>query len=727
MDLNNLYTPKNVTYILGVTKWFWMPMQDGSITRVVAVTSSQGTMWVAAYALLLILIFVAIAQILKDLIISVFPLRGNGNRYAMLVGYYNTNDPISIIIIAISYCWKCIVYIKGDGLWDIDWGTFWLGISLVVFSIALLLANSVGGLLVPGNLRLGHVARVSPGSIFYPAVNESILHEVWQHFTGPACARAAADLVQARKALAHKYNFSAAFTSGETPTFSFNYSYKITGFDFGFQRAPGLVYMVNGSCETDYSWISANSTFDVYNLWNDESNFVEVPVKQEASALPFASFFPRPLNETEAVQHSRKYAIIPHIVGRQSPFPNTKDPWYLTEPIKNTSVPQHQVKTRRPALSCQQGDTWEFRGQKAMTVLELPNLIETAGLKLSRFYSDVVFLRELAFPSPIGVGNALGYTALASAVQTVPFLGTIDLSTTSIQDDIERVILTTMIYTRELVRLTGLGAEDSKWGLANAAKNNTEKVPDEVADFVISSGDVATMSVKVLLITPAVCALLWIFITVRGLLMFVDTGGKIKNDSYRARYIQRTIAFSCIQLYRFLDEELSGERRWAGRLSFTPYVRDISAKYNRQYSDFEVVPASARISSQPFQSPSPLPSPRPSSTTVGEEYTIIPINPDPYSPDVKTEETTRPLVTPFARPALVPLHQHSSSSPASYDMRKSITTVSTTSSVRFSTNMRHPTSDYIPSKNMFELAMTRHWRPSLKLDDDVRWSQVQRE
>ncbi|KAF8243420.1 hypothetical protein K440DRAFT_637377 [Wilcoxina mikolae CBS 423.85] len=724
MDFNSLQTPKNVTYILGVTKWFWMPRPDGSIVRAVAVTSSQGTIWVAAYALLLILIFVAIAQILKDVIISLFPLRGNGNRYAMLVGYYNANDPISIMMIAVSYCWKCIVHIKGDGLWDIDWGTFWLGISLVAFSIALLLANAVGGLLVPGNLRLGHIARVSPDSIFYPDASTNTPHEIWQRFKGPACARAAADLVQARIALKDKYYFSSpVFTDGEKPTFSFNYSYMISGYEFGFQRAPGLHYTVNGSCETEYNWISNSTRFyDIYDVWNSS---ISVPVVEEYAALPYAEFVSPAYSETESNQHIRKYAIIPHTVGRRSPSPNTQDPWYITEPEVN--IPDmHHVKAGRPALSCQQGDTWEFRGQKVMSVSDLQDLSRTAGLKLASFYSEKLLIWELAAPAPLGVGQSLGYSALASALQLVVSSSTINLTTTSIQDDIERIILTTLIYTRGLIQSTALAAEESRRGLSNALEKDG-KVPDEYADFVLSSPDIATMSVKVLLITPAVCTLLWVFIAVRGQFMFADTGGQIKNDSYRARYIQRTIAFSCVQLYRFLDEELSGERRWAGRLSFTPYVRDVSAKYNRRYSDFEVVPASARISSHSFPSPSLSPSPRLSRTTVGEGYTTIPSHPDLHNPDVNTGETTKPLVTPFARPALVPLHQRSSSSPASYDMRKSVTTVTTTPSVSFSANIRRPTSDYIQCEDRFELAMTRHWRPSLKASDDVRWSQVQRE
>lgn len=55
-------------YILGVVKWFYMPTTDGRLLRAVAVKSSDASMWIAAYTLLLILIFVGIARLVKDLV-----------------------------------------------------------------------------------------------------------------------------------------------------------------------------------------------------------------------------------------------------------------------------------------------------------------------------------------------------------------------------------------------------------------------------------------------------------------------------------------------------------------------------------------------------------------------------------------------------------------------------------------------------------------------------------
>ncbi|KAF8538683.1 hypothetical protein BDD12DRAFT_841471 [Trichophaea hybrida] len=228
------------------------------------------------------------------------------------------------------------------------------------------------------------------------------------------------------------------------------------------------------------------------------------------------------------------------------------------------------------------------------------------------------------------------------------------------------------------------------------------------------------MSVKVLIATPAVCLILWVFIGLKGTCIFTNYWCKIKNDSFRARYIQRTIAFSSIQLYRYLDEELSGERRWKDRLSFYPFVEDSNTKYTRRHSEFEVAPVSAQVTT-----PNSGPIARYSKAIYEEDAAHYFSSDDP---SFETVDQTKPLVyvTPFARPALVPLHQRSFSSPEP-STRKSFTSVSSTPSFSFSAANRRPTSHYTTRDDKFELAMTRHWRPSLRPDDDVRWSQVQKE
>jgi len=69
MDTGDRFdTPSVPKYILGVFRWFYMPMPDGTLVRAAAVKSSEASLWIAAYALLLILIFAGIAHLVKELV-----------------------------------------------------------------------------------------------------------------------------------------------------------------------------------------------------------------------------------------------------------------------------------------------------------------------------------------------------------------------------------------------------------------------------------------------------------------------------------------------------------------------------------------------------------------------------------------------------------------------------------------------------------------------------------
>jgi hypothetical protein len=61
-------TALEAKHILGAFRWFYMPMPDGRLVRAVAVRSTEASMWIAAYTLLLILIFVGIARLVKDVV-----------------------------------------------------------------------------------------------------------------------------------------------------------------------------------------------------------------------------------------------------------------------------------------------------------------------------------------------------------------------------------------------------------------------------------------------------------------------------------------------------------------------------------------------------------------------------------------------------------------------------------------------------------------------------------
>jgi hypothetical protein len=718
------YQPQDVELILGMTKWFWMPANTGDLVRAVSLHSSVASYWISGYTLINILIFVAIARIIKDIIIALFPLRGNGNRYAMLVGYYNTNDQVSVIITASSYCWKCLVHIKGDGLWGIDWGTFGLGISLVLFAAALLVANSFGSIYVTGQLRLGNLARVAPQSIYYPDLNfaGSLDRPSASHyFQLPACIRSSSELSEAKDILKDSYKFElkrewvpGQNASERLPSITFDYQYTIKGHEFGFQRAPDLEYKVHGICKTEYSYF--DKTFrgqEQYILWDDKANH-QYAIEPENYTLPFVEFVNFNQSHTDIV---KKFAMLPHVVGRRSSTENLEDPWYLTEPNdgKDRDFFPYKIKTGRPPIVCQQSDTWGYRGQKVDSVTNLEHLVNITGLPIHRAYWGGLLQAEFAYPSVLTVGQTLGYSALAVSSNAIPFSGRFEVKNASIKEDLERIVLSTLVYSRDVLRTMALIPKERRklYNLPNLLSEDGINVPDEVADFVIRSANVTTMSVKALIATPIICLVLWIFIAMRGSLLFADILDNIRNNSYRSRFVQRTIALSSIQLYRYLDEQLSGERRWSGRLSFTPYIKDVSGGYDRQVSEFEVIPVSACITvPEPAVTP-----PLSSRSTSSSKESSINTDSQPYfqAPDLgrRATEFSRPFRTPYARPALVPVYEHIM--------------------VESSKDLRDPasrirTADYRSSGNRYELTMTRYWRPNpQRSGGHVGWDRIQRE
>ncbi|KAI5812710.1 hypothetical protein BZA77DRAFT_296648 [Pyronema omphalodes] len=681
------YQPQDVELILGMTKWFWIPASTGGLIRAVSVNSSIASYWISGYTLINILIFVAIARIIKDIIIAMFPLRGNGNRYAMLVGYYNTNDQVSVIITASSYCWKCLVRIKGDGLWGIDWGTFGLGILLVLFASALLIANSFGSIYVTGQLRLGNIARVAPESIYYADLNRapmSVRPEALRYFKLPACIRSSSELSEAKDILkdSYKFEFKREWETGKKPderrpSMTFDYQYTIKGHEFGFQRAPDLEYNVHGICKTVYSYF--NKTVrgqEQYVLWDDRKNHLYA-IDPENYTLPFAEFVSSNQLHTEVV---KKFALIPHVVGRRSSTPNLEDPWYLTEPNdgQDKDFFAYKIKTGRPPIVCQQSDTWAYKGHKVDSVTKLEHLVNITGLPIHKAYWGRLLQAEFAYPSVLTVGQILGYSALAVSSSAVAFSGRFEVSNASVKEDLERIVLSTLVYSRDVLRTMALVPKERRkvYNLPNLLSEDGNHVSDDVADFVIRSANVTTMSVKALIATPIICLLLWIFIGMRGSLLCADILDHIKNNGYRSRFIQRTIALSSIQLYRYLDEQLSGERRWSGRLSFTPYIKDVSSSHDRKVSEFEDIRGSACITIPESAVTPPLSS---QSTSSFKESSINVESP-PYfqamEPERGATELTKRTRTPFARPALIPIHEDAMDE-SSKDSRDPIPGIST--------------------------------------------------
>ncbi|KAF8542029.1 hypothetical protein BDD12DRAFT_803242 [Trichophaea hybrida] len=328
----------------------------------------------------------------------------------------------------------------------------------------------------------------------------------------------------------------------------------------GHQLADRLRYTVCGRCETRYDWLNATDTqhdSDIYGLWGNFSSlstrFTNVSVASEARYPPYLQFVARSGTFTTASKTANGYefAIVPFTSHRISNFPNPNDLWYATENItaapdkytKHTNA-SYQIQRGRPPMFCWQKDTYSL-GEH--WVDNVANLSQLPGLSLSPFLRNYIFPVELGAPPIIQIANNFGYDS------------------TSLPIDVNSKVINATLgnAVEDLTRQAA--------GILNLATDDTGKVPDYNADFILDSKDVAALSVLVLVSVPCVCAVVWLIIIIR-----INYGAVLaKNTGWLSQHNLRLLSLQATQLYRFLDEEISGERKWSGRMTQTPFIRDI--------------------------------------------------------------------------------------------------------------------------------------------------------
>ncbi|KAI5846655.1 hypothetical protein BZA05DRAFT_132616 [Tricharina praecox] len=568
------------------------PAPDGRMTRVIAVSSQEATNWIVAYAILVSMIFVALAKLTTSMALANFPLGSRGNQYVMLVSFYNANSPTTAVTQTINYIRQALFNCRRGSKWAVDWPTVRSGLCLVAVSLLMIGGSAAAKFLVSGNqLIVRRAARANPNVMFYPDLASSressdqwvTVQPVRAGAAFQALGRVAASQSRVQEVV-HISSDIANTTDG--PSLSFQWSYAITGEDMGLQRAPNLKYSVTGQCRTRYDWLNTTlPRFDVYPLFGIRGYDDATTLADGANGIPgWVNTFPHPngLNLSRAADHGYEFAMVPNTVYRSTNLENTDDIWYMTEdnpdyiPPNGTNqvveISPYRVRRGRPALQCWQNDTWSLGANSVYFVEDLKDL---PGLQLSPFLRDIVFAREFGSPPLIQIGNNLGFARLQSSLYTNANRRNFNAHYSNTTRDLERLVQISFVSSREVVRNLVMlySSLASQAEVRNVAADDNGQVPYDNADFIVESHDVAAMSVLTLTITPCVCALLWIIVLIRGKMDY--SRAKARNDGAKSRHNLRAIALQASQLYRYLDEVLAneGEPRWSGRTSMTPFVK----------------------------------------------------------------------------------------------------------------------------------------------------------
>ena len=575
---------------------------------VIAVTASEARYWIIAYTVLVGILFTALSKLFTALVLALYPENESPNLEVLLVAYYNAGSPIDALGCLCAFAVKALrCDLKGElrkcmrsvccCCWlsttpsphprkgcRANWKTLRYCLMLAGFSGLLIAGNLVNKFVVNGSrLVVRNAARVNPDAIYYSEVPQNgfdlffVVQPIWAAAAYQSVSRVAASEKIAK--LIEMSNSTYLDDRGR-PNVNLNFSYTIVGADMGLQYAPTLKYTVKGRCRTEYSWINtafneSDLEMDYYPLWN-RTDPGPIATEQAISdwALPtWLQAITQYLGPTiPKLEHGDEFALIPGVSHRQSDFPNNKDPWYLTEKSElNSSTPAvadrglaYQVRRGRPPLYCWQNVTWRLNGKTVYHVVDLEKL----GIRISPFLLSVL-QENFGSPTLVMLANFLGYAALASSMDTTPRPQAIRTERCSLFKDLERLIQISFVFSRDVVRNIVLlySAQQDKIGLPNlAADKVTGRVPDSNGDFILESSDVAALSVRTLVAVPSLCLFFWAMVW----LLAITSDYEFSNKGCRARFNLRKIAFQAPQLYRYLDEEKSGSKRWSGRMS-TPY------------------------------------------------------------------------------------------------------------------------------------------------------------
>lgn len=540
------------TYLLW--KQFSVPTQNGT-KRAISVSFEDGKKLLSAYTLMVDLIVMQLWALAVLIAISAFMRKPHSpNIGAASAAIWNSmGSPFTVMKLMASYlfCMK---------KWR-DWLYILLWMFAAVVLIAVTYVLSIG---VPRFLLLGNGAPVNPKSIYIPGVPlDAGLEVEYEAFalTVPASLRAAGSV---NSATLQKVTVrTPPVSSGVNGTIKqVSYAYEITAAEFGLQHAAGLVLSVEGSCITEYGWLQdsgiescSNITVDTYNFTGSRSTQLSL----YDGVSPIGYFFADPEEKNNT---NTSFAIAVSSVGRNS-FSQGLDPLYATIKTDNRDLIKYNitqtVKPMRPMLSCWENDVWSYHGQKgaASQLSSLPNLNMPDGLA-KNFYEH-----SLKIPMIVRLGERLGSRALQSALTA---LGqTFDAGSASMESDLHHLVAASYIASKNILTDTTTIINNSSRLINAAIDPKTGNLYAGAADFIVTSSDIATISIKVLITIPVILILLLFLIT------FITQSSSSWN---KAQALQATVLYSC------LDERSVG--RTKGTWNRSSYVAYYNADAENQ-------------------------------------------------------------------------------------------------------------------------------------------------
>jgi len=435
------------------------------------------------------------------------------------------------------------------------------GLLFVFIALSMSVGNVVAGILVPAQLSMGNVAPAAKHAIFYPDIrfyarddDNGARFAKLDSFKVPSALRALGVIDSSAATVRKRVNLDRRTASGSV---GLNYDYNVTGVDMGLLSDPKLKLLVKGSCRIDDTWfLNSTDEGDTYRFFGGNETF-EVKYQPEVDLPPMVNF---QINLDFGETSNISYAMIVNTAGFYSYTPSD-DPWYMTGKTTNGSI-LHQVLRRRPVLSCWEAKTWHLNGKE----VDGTKLNRLPGLKMHTFWADEVCSNEFFIPLVIRVGRAAGPSALKSASYAPGPSFVLDAGSSAVLDDLERLVLASWVSGRNVLRDTTTYPSGE---MVNLALGSEKAGPTgSSVDFVLQSGDVVTLSVRVLIAVPAI--LLFLFI-IKKTLVCVLQDFEFGQGPILSGEKDNRAALLATQLYRGLDQRISS-RNWKHAESLVPFA-----------------------------------------------------------------------------------------------------------------------------------------------------------
>lgn len=541
------------TYLLW--KQFSMPTQNGT-KHAISVSFEDGKKLISAYTLMVDLIVMQLWALAVLIAISTLMRKPHSpNIGAASAAIWNSQgSPFTVMKLMAKYL-SCIK----------KWRD-WLYMLLWMFAAAILIAATyVLSIGVPRFLLLGNGAPVNPKSIYIPEVSSDAgLHESYESFAlkVPASLRAAGSV---NSATLQKVRMGDPLRSGVNGAIKqVSYAYDITAAEFGLQHAAGLVLSVEGSCITEYGWLQDsrvdynNATVDTYSFTISTNGTRNITLSIYDGMSPIGYFYPGP-KETNT---NTSFAIAVSSVDRYS-FKQGYDPLYATNKTSNPEFIEKDINYTvipgRPMLSCWENDVWSYHGQTG-AASQLSNLTK---LNMPDGLAKIFSNQFLGMPMIVSLGQRLGSRALQSASTAMG--QTFDAGSASMESDLHQLVAASYIASKNILTDTTT-INGSLTTLKNAAIDpKTDNLYAGAADFIVTSSDIATISIKVLITIPVILIFLLFLITI------ITQSSSSWN---KAEALQATVLYSC------LDERSVG--RTKGTWNRSSYVAYYNADAENQ-------------------------------------------------------------------------------------------------------------------------------------------------